>query len=508
MNSKKFTSTVAGASIFITLTLLVGRGLGLFREAVFANYFGLSEQYDLFLIAAVLPVTISTILLFVGQNFFIPGFNTYKNISEENANDFTRLSFWVFLAGGIVIGLLLAIFAGDFLSIYLRNNSVSELAVEVLQIMSGTLPFAAGCAIFSAYLQANFEFRYPALSQLLLNVSVIIIVLIFQHDFGVKAIAYGYLAGNIIQFVVLWIIVQKNVNLISKNIFYKTGYLKIVNTSLLTIIIIEILGQLYPLADRFFYSSIDKGGIAALNYAFNLYTIPISIISLAITTAIFPSISQTTSDNNNKLEAQIKNFMSVNIFLFVPITFILYFFGGIILQILFERGAFTSADTKHTAELLKIYSLSLIFYSTYAIVNKVFYSKKIVTQLLIISLIVIAIKIICNFLLVKELKQNGLAVSTAISLISYFVVSHSYLVRKINLEEKMIFIRELIMSVLNCVISYFTSKQLITISIDFTFVGATIIHIILFLSIYLLNSHLLKLSSENIISRSFVRLVR
>ena len=70
--NRKFTSTIAGASIFITAVLLVGRGLGLIREVIFANYFGLSAEYDLYLVATVLPITINTIILYIAQNFFIP----------------------------------------------------------------------------------------------------------------------------------------------------------------------------------------------------------------------------------------------------------------------------------------------------------------------------------------------------------------------------------------------------------------------------------------------------
>ena len=42
--SKKFTSTIAGASILITGVGLISRGFGFIREVVYANNFGLQKS--------------------------------------------------------------------------------------------------------------------------------------------------------------------------------------------------------------------------------------------------------------------------------------------------------------------------------------------------------------------------------------------------------------------------------------------------------------------------------
>ena len=66
--TKKFTTTIAGASIFIAVSGFLSKGIGFFREIVIANFFGLSVDYDIYLVGAVLPLTINTILLCIGQN--------------------------------------------------------------------------------------------------------------------------------------------------------------------------------------------------------------------------------------------------------------------------------------------------------------------------------------------------------------------------------------------------------------------------------------------------------
>ncbi len=42
----KFASTIAGASALLTFFGFFGKLLGLARESLFANYFGLSSDYD------------------------------------------------------------------------------------------------------------------------------------------------------------------------------------------------------------------------------------------------------------------------------------------------------------------------------------------------------------------------------------------------------------------------------------------------------------------------------
>ena len=296
---QKFTSTIAGASIFITAGLLIGRGLGLIREVIFANYFGLSAEYDLYLVATVLPVTINSIVLYVAQNFFIPNYNSAKNKSEKEAVEFLGFSVWSFFFGGLVISLILFVLADNLFRIYLPGASVKtfESTIILFRIVLIAIPIFSVSSVLSAYLQARFEFRLPSLSQLLLNIALIILVLAFHSSMGVKAIAIGYVAGAILQLLLLFYFVQKEVKLFRIKFFTKKKYLSFVSSSLLIIVVIESISQLFMLSDRYFYKSVDPGGIAALNYAIHLYLLPLSIISMAISTAIFPALSKSINEN-------------------------------------------------------------------------------------------------------------------------------------------------------------------------------------------------------------------
>ena len=66
--NQKFTSTIAGASIFISIVGLLSRGLGFIREMIFANNFGLETEFDLYLVGAVLPISIKSVILYIKRD--------------------------------------------------------------------------------------------------------------------------------------------------------------------------------------------------------------------------------------------------------------------------------------------------------------------------------------------------------------------------------------------------------------------------------------------------------
>ncbi len=503
---QKFTSTIAGASIFITAVLLIGRGLGLIREVIFANYFGLSAEYDLYLVATVLPITINSIILYIAQNYFIPNYHSAKKISENEAVEFTGSSVWLFLFGGIFISLILFALSDQIFSLYLAGVSANSLesTTNLFKIILIAIPVFSASSVFSAYLQAKFEFRLPSLSQLLLNIAMIILVLAFHNSIGVTAIVIGYVAGVILQLFMLLYFVQKELNIFQIKFFTKKKYLRFVSGSVILIVVIESLSQLFIFSDRYFYNSVEPGGIAALNYAIHLYMLPLSIISLAISTAIFPSFSKSINEETIEAEKHLNNFFSINIILFVPITIIIIFFGDVLIKMLYERGEFSAHDSEMTYSVLKIYAYSLIFYSSYAVLNKLIYSKKLIKYLLLVAVISISLKIIMNFVFVDNLKQDGLALSSTLSYTSFFIFSFALVLYKVRLTDRSFFARELLWSLVNGTVSYLISLWVSFWIFENVSLISKIIMVIIFISIYTLNTVIAKHHSVTLLTNAML----
>lgn len=491
--TKKFTSTVAGASLLITVVGLIGRGLGLVREAIFANFFGLNIQYDLYLVGAVLPITINTVILYLGQNYFIPNYNKIKIESEEKALNFVSATFWLFVLGGVMLLAILFLFSRGIVDLYLQNGPSSSVAtaVVVFRIFILTVPLNAAVSVLSAYLQSEYEYKFPAYSQLLLNIAIILLVLFLSAGWGVYTIPAGYVLGSLLQVLYLLAYSKGAVSFNLFKILKDRSVIVFINSSFLLTVLIESISQIYLIADRYLYNEVEKGGIAALNYALNLFVLPITIFSVALSTALFPKLSRSFSENSHQeLESRMNNFFSMNLFLFVPISVVFIFYGDLIIKVLFERGAFNISDTRMTFEVLKIYSLSLIFYSSYVVVNKLLYSTDMVKHLLVITVAGCLLKIVLNFILVLPMRQEGLALSSTLSYMFFFIASILLVIRKIKINDKTVFVKELVFCAVNALVSYIITIIIFSPAITGGSSLDRIFQIIIFISIYLLNSYL------------------
>jgi putative peptidoglycan lipid II flippase len=142
----------------------------------------------------------------------------------------------------------------------------------------------------------------------------------------VYIIPVGFVLGTFLQFSYLLI---KSRKIIKLNSSFRDSPLKLPKTllssSLVIIILIESLSQLYSIFDRYFYGDISSGGIAAMNYATIIWVLPIYIFSVSLATAVFPVISKAVNESSTEDMEKIYNESTLmNTFIFMPIAFILF----------------------------------------------------------------------------------------------------------------------------------------------------------------------------------------
>ncbi|MDP2363453.1 MAG: lipid II flippase MurJ, partial [Ignavibacteria bacterium] len=200
----KFSSTLAGASIFIAAFGFISKGLGFFREILFASIYGLSTGFDIYLIGAVLPLTINTIILCLGQNYLIPAYNKIKETDDNLAKNFIRTNFYLFIIAGIILSLILYLSSDLIISLYFQNSnhSLIQTANNIFNLFLLSIPFTCGISVIIAYQQSNFEFKYSIASQILPNIFVLITVFIFRK-IDIYAIPIGFIIGTVFQIIFL-----------------------------------------------------------------------------------------------------------------------------------------------------------------------------------------------------------------------------------------------------------------------------------------------------------------
>jgi len=500
--NKQIASSVAGASVVLTLLGFLSKGIGFIREIIYANNFGLSPEFDLFLTSVALPNVINTSVIYISQHYFVPSYNRIKKVSEEDSIEFFNYMFWWFIIGGAFLAIILYLTSGLIFNSYLASVSLEkqQLAVKIFMMFLLTLPMNAGMSIIMAFQQANFKFTYPAISLILLNVVVIVLVLLFSDLLSILILPISFVAAYFSAFILLIVLVKGKLKFLYKDLFkikYKLSELGI----LITLIVIEVSSLSYILIDRYFISDVSVGGISALNYAFVIFSLPISLFSIPLITTMFSKFS----NSPETLQVDYKNSLSMNFFIMIPFMFILFFWGDHFLRLFYERGRFTASDTLTTYTALKYYSLSLVFLSSYFLFVKMFYSINQYLFVLKISVVAFALKLLLNILLVKEFQQNGLALSTSIIYAFLCISSFFFLIIKNKYLERQSIIVALMYFVVNGFIAYLISYLLFA-NNNLLIIDLKIVVVPVFIFIYILNSFILNDNEFRIIASTVTKI--
>jgi putative peptidoglycan lipid II flippase len=418
--SAKYTSSIAGATLLLIIFSVFNKGIGFIREIFIAKFFGAEQDYEVYLIGAILPITINSIIYYIAQNYFIPHYIKIKKDSSGEETLMTSGLFWLYFLVFSSLSLLMLLGADLILSNYTGSlpGELQLLSTEVYRILLISIPLNAGFSILASYMIAEYKYVYPAISQSLSGIIQILFIIIFYNEWKIYAIPAGLIAGYLVQLVYLYFLSRKKINFIFKYLNFKFFRTNEFGSIMIFIIIIETVNQFYVIFDRYFFDQVEYGGIAALNYASTIFLMPLAIVSVALATVIFPKFSEAVGRSNYK---ELKNYyyksLIFNLVIYIPIALVMYFFGDLLIKFFFERGKFTPYNTVQTFGVLQIYVISLLFYSSYALIHKVIFSMKLVKHLMIISTFCLITKFLLNALLVQNYEQYGLAMSTSVSYI-------------------------------------------------------------------------------------------
>jgi len=188
-------------------------------------------------------------------------------------------------------------------------------------------------------------------------------------------------------------------------------------------------------------------------------------------------------------------------YIMLPISFLFYFWGDLIFISFYEGGKFSSSNTIKTFSVLKYYSFGLVFISIYHLFVKIFYSVKKYNYVLIISVSAIVVKLLLSALLVKEFKEEGLALSTTLLYVflMFFAIFINFI--EIKVIKINIFLQKIIINITNLMISYFIS-QLLCDLIQLNDFGGKIISVMFFITSFYFTAYLLNESEINVIKRT------
>ena len=357
------------AGLVGALTLL-SRILGLVRDAVVAALFP-KRVTDAFFVAFTIPNVLRR--LFAEGTLtiaFIPVFTEYKLRDEREARilvdaAFTNLAmvlFVVSLTGVLVAPWLVRLFAWGYTS----DPAKFAMATHLTQVMFPYIFFVSLTALAMGVLNTNRHFAGPAISPVLLNLSMIGCVLglgPFLERFGVPlvySLAIGVLVGGASQL------------LLQLPIMARFGYrphirfqpnhpgVKKIARLMGPAIFGLALYQINVLLARLLASFLQQGAVTYLYYAQRLIEFPLGVFAVAMATAATPAYSdQIHRGDLDGMKTTLADSLRLTFFIVLPSIAGLVSLGLPLVAAFFQRGHFTYGSTIETYHALVAFCVGL-----------------------------------------------------------------------------------------------------------------------------------------------------
>ncbi|MBQ8391490.1 MAG: polysaccharide biosynthesis C-terminal domain-containing protein [Clostridia bacterium] len=409
--------------IWVVLGILIAKGIGFFRDIVFASVFGASTKTDMYfqifglvnLIFTGIGVALSTLVI---KNLNKPHLGSEK-AKRAYVSSFIGKTTLV----TVLVTALLYAFSKPLVALLLPglNGGDTALAVKLMHIMLPSLLFVLIAYIISGVLQNCRVFFISSIMSLPFN--VVIICSLFVPKIDITAVSIVTTIGWFLHI------------LIQLPSFYKKGYRFIYrdksgemlkplkkrkNSELLWIFISNMMFQVCFMIDKAFVSS-ESGAASTINYASNLFITIASVFVVAMSNVVFPSISKNYEEGNlDYVKSLLQNMIVIMLSIFIPFILVTGCFGGNIISILYERGAFTPELAKTTGILFAVYTLGAFGYVCQELFNKILYLDGKYSYTVIGTIVVIALKPVIN-LYASEYGVFAIAVSTTVLFTLYAI---------------------------------------------------------------------------------------
>lgn len=403
------------ASYFILIFVTVfSKILGFGRESVIAYKFGVSSDFDVFLVIFVVPNMVASLFVYAIPHIIMPKLALNERLSDSAKyyQDFASYFLWPLTLFAGIVCLIYFILIPGIISLLLKDINGSNLyhAIIMARFLTVYIFFSLLFSILKTLYDAEKKFVLPAFATFSIHFFVILSVLFLANTINVFSLIIGLILGSIVQVLVI-LISLKRTDLL-KYFSFKLRKFDGLTASVILIVLIEFLGQTYTFIDRSFFASIPSGYISALNYAGLLYNLPVAIFAMTLGVVVFPNLNEAVISNNGLFNRIFYSSVKKVLLISIPTMLFFIFFNVFIIKILFQRGQFDTSATDITASMLKYYAFGLPFIMIHVILVKVFLSLKKEFQLLMVSLFGVLVKYLSLLFFVNIKWYQGLAFST------------------------------------------------------------------------------------------------
>jgi putative peptidoglycan lipid II flippase len=443
---------LAMAAAFLVVATAGSRVLGLVREIIMTSAVGLGTDMGVFTVANKVPSLVRTLLADTALSAaFIPVFSGL--LEKDRKRDAWQVAFTVTLLATVTLGIitiLFMVFAPQVVRIIAPGKDFQDPRIiaqtaHLMRIMFPTVVILGIAGILMGILNSYNHFAMPAIAPIVWNVVIIGVVIAFAGGYGVKALAWGTLAGTGVELLIQVPSVWRRrfrpeaetsgtmltaavptgspwrVALRSPEV-RRVGIL--LGPVILSLGVINFNAFIDTIFATLIHTSAEGAAPGWIERAFRLFQLPQGVFAIAIGTVLFPALSRHAAA---KRMAAFREDLSLGLrqifFVTLPFAALFAVLSVPTVRVIYEYGAVRGDETaiQGVASALLFFSVGMAFVSVNTLLNRAFYSIQKPSLPLIMGIINLALNAGLDALLYKPLGVGGITLSTSIvSLVNFF----------------------------------------------------------------------------------------
>ena len=407
-------------------TLLV-KGCAVFKELVSAYQFGTGRELDALLIAWALPTFFINVLGGSLQAALVPVYLDvlYKE-GRPAATWFIGSLSVVYLFLLVVVSLCLLALSPWLLRGMGSGFTPDELALcrHIFYVLLPIIGFTGMARLYGGLLVAEDHFAVTTVAMVATPLLSVICMVLLAGRIGIYSLATGILLGAAAETVMLlWVLLHRKIQL-SFRWSGRSVALKQVGAQYLPVLAGSVLMAGTVLTDQAMAGMLPKGAVSSLNYANKIPSLILNLTSGAIGTAVLPYFSRMVAAADWKgVRHVFRTYIKVILVTTIPATVVLVLLSGPIIHYLFQRGAFTAADTRLVSWVQVCLLIQVPFYTLGILAVRLISSLQANRILMWGSGISLALNAALDYLLMQYMGIAGIALATSF----VYVVSFAYL---------------------------------------------------------------------------------
>ena len=380
------------AAYLLAFFAVLSQLLALVRDKLLAYTFGASHTLDIYYAAFRIPdLLFVSIASVVSASVLVPFFMEKMEGDRRTGKHFIDNIFSAFFLTIIIVSAIVFVCAPSLLKLLLpglaHDSSFPELITATRMLLLS--PIFLGISNFlSSITQMHKRFLVYALSPLVYNLGIIGGLIFLYPSYGLKGLIWGVIIGSFLHMLIQipFTIQEKLFPRLTIFIEWLT-IRKVVLISLPRTLTLSAnhLASFFLIA---LASLMSGGSISIFNLASNLQSVPLTIIGVSYSSAIFPTLSRffVKGEWVEFLDKMVESARHI-IFWSIPITILFVVLRAQIVRTIYGSGQFDWADTRLTAAALALFIVSVVGQSLNLLFVRAYYASGKTRKPLVINII-------------------------------------------------------------------------------------------------------------------------